>query len=119
MNLTHVDGLVDRLATASAVAWMLAYAASRGRKWIIENDREECFLQAAFLEQLQEARNVHVEGAAVLTGRKRQLLADSCGATVAHNVIFEFIAEVAKRSQHGIGRRLAESAERAIADVAA
>src|SRR5215471_1200454 len=119
MDLAHVDRLIHRLATASAVARMLAHAACRGRKRIVENDGEEGFFEAIFFEELQEPRNIHVQRAAILAGRKGEFFTDSGSATVAHDVIFELIAEVAKRGQYGIGCRLSEPTKRAIANVAA
>src|SRR5579872_5554893 len=39
MNLAHVHRLIDRLAAAAAVAWMLAYAPGGRGKRVVENDR--------------------------------------------------------------------------------
>ena len=69
--------------------------------------------------ELEEARNVHAQRATVFAGRERQFLADAGAAAMRNDVVFVLIAEVAHGGEHGIGRGLAEAAERALADVAA
>ena len=55
----------------------------------------------------------------VLARRERQFFADAGSASLRDDVIFELIAEVPHRCQHRVRRRLAQPAQRALADVAA
>ena len=112
-------GFIDRLPAAALVAGMLAHAPGRSRQRIVQDHGVERVFQPALLVELQEARNVHVQRAAVFAGRKRQLLADARLAAARHDVVFELLAEMAHRGQHGIGRGLPQPAQRAFADVAA
>src|SRR5689334_6308423 len=98
---------------------MLAYASGGRGQRIVENDGEERLFQISFLVELQEARDVHVQRAAVFAGRQRQLLADASGAAAGEDVVLELAAEMAQRGQHRIGRRLAQAAQRAVTNVAA
>ena len=116
MHLAHVDRLVDRLPAAAALAGMLADTAGGGRQRVVHDDRFERVLQPPFLVQLQEARDVHVQRTTVLARRERQTLANAGAAALRADVVLEFVAEVAQRGQHGVGRGLAETAERGVAD---
>ena len=119
MHLAHVDRVVHRLAAAALVARMLADPAGRTGQRVVHDDGLERFLQPAFLVELQEARDVHVQRAAVLAGRQRQFGADAGHAAMGDDVVFELLAEVPHGGQHRVGRRLAQAAQRAVADVAA
>ena len=119
VHLAHVHHFVEGLAAAAIVAGMLADPARGGGQGIVENHRLEGVFKAAFLVELEEARNVHAQRATVFAGRQRQLLADTGAAAVGHDVIFILLAEVADGGQHGIGRGLAKAAERTLADHAA
>ena len=70
----------------------------------------------SFLVELQEARNVHVQRTTVLARRQCQILTNAGVAALLADVVLEFVAEVAQRGQHGVGRGLAETAERRVAD---
>ena len=110
---------VERLAAAAIVAGMLADAARGCGQRIVEDHGLESVFQPALLIKLEEARNVHAQRATVLAGREGQLLADAGAAAMRDDVVFVLLAEVAHGGEHGIGRRLAEPAERTLADHAA
>ena len=116
MHLPHVDRLVHGLPPAPALARMLTNASGRGRQWVIHDDRFERIRQASLLIELQEARNVHVERTAVLARCKREILTHAGPAALGADVVLEFVAEMAQRSQHRVRCRLAEPAERGVAD---
>ena len=99
VNLTHVDRLVDRLAAAPVVARMLADAAGGSRQRIVHDDRFEGVGQAAFLVELQEARDVHVQRTAVLARRQGQILAHAGVAALRPDMVLELVAEMAQRGQ--------------------
>ena len=88
-------------------------------KRVVEDDGFECVFEAAFLEELKEARNVHAQRATVFAGREGKFLADAGAAAMGDDVVFVLLAEVANGGEHGIGRGLTEAAERALADHAA
>ena len=116
MHLAHIHHFVERLATASVITRMLTDPSSRSGQGIVENHRLECIFQPALLIKLKKARNVHPQRATVLARRKREFLADACAATMGNDVVFVFLAEVAHGGEHGIGCRLAQRAERALAN---
>ena len=80
----------------------------------------ERVLEPALLVELQEARDVHVQRAAVLARRERQVLAHAGAAALGADVVLELVAEVAHAwSAAGLGARLPQAAERGVADHAA
>ncbi len=119
MDLAHVDHFVEGLAAAAVVAGMLADAARGCGQRVVENHGLECVFEAAFLEELEEARNVHAQRATVFAGREGEFLADAGAAAMGDDVVFVLFAEVADGGEHGIGRGLAEAAERTLANHAA
>ena len=60
-------------------AGMLADAPGRAGQRIVQNHRLERILHPAFLIELEEARDVHVQRTAVLAGGESQLRADAGG----------------------------------------
>ncbi len=111
MDFAHVDGLVERGATATLLARMLADAARGGRQRIVEHHQLEGVIEPVFLEQLEVAGDVHVEGTGILARREHQRLADARPASPLADVFFVFVAEISQRGQRRIRRRLAESAQ--------
>ena len=98
---------------------MLAHPARGRRQRIVHDDGEKRVLQPVLFVQLQEPRNVHVQRATVFAGRKRQFFAHAGLAAPRHDVVLELVTEMPQRGQYRIGRGLAQSAQRAIANVAA
>lgn len=116
VHVAHVDGLVEPGAAAAVVAGVLADAASGGRQRVVEHHGEEGLLQPVFLEQLEAARDVHVQRAGVLAGADGELLADARAAAARADVVFELVPEVPHGRQHRVRGRLAEAAQRGVAD---
>ena len=98
---------------------MLADSPRGGGKGIVHDDGFERILEAMLLVEFKEARNVHVQRAAVFARRKRQLFADAGGTAMRHDVILEFVAEMTQGGEDGIRRGLAKSTKRAFTNVAA
>ena len=119
MYLAHVDRFVDGMAAAAVIARVLADAAGGGGQRVVHHHGNESVFQALLLEELQEARDVHVQRATVFARGQRQVFADSRAAALGANVIFEFVPEMAHGGEHGIGRALAQAAQGSIADHAA
>ena len=119
MHLAHVHHFVEGLAAAAVVAGMLADAARGCGQRVVENHGLEGVFEAAFLVELEEARNVHAQRATVFARREREFLADAGAAAMSDDVVFVLFAEVADGGEHGVGRGLAEAAERTLADHAA
>ena len=116
-RMLTASSIVCRRQRLSHGCWQTRPGGCRQR--IVEDHRFERVLETALLVELQEARNVHVQRATVLARRERQLVAHSCLAASRNNVIFELLAEVPHRGEHGVGRGLSQTAERAVANVAA
>ena len=104
------------LTAAAIVARMLTNAARRSRQRIVHDDRFKRVLEPAFLVELEEARDVHVQRTAVLARRQRQVLTDAGAAALGLDVVLEFVVEVAQRGEDRIRRSLAEPAQRRVAD---
>ena len=119
MHFAHVHDFIEGLAAAAIIAGMLADAARRGGQGIVEDHRLEGVVETARAVEREEARNVHAQRTTVLAGRQRQLLADAGAAAMRDNVVFVLVAEVANGGEHGVGRGLAEGAERTVANHAA
>ncbi len=66
MHFAHVDRAIDGAAAAAVVAGVLAHTPGGRGQGIVEHYRLERVVQPAFLKELQEARNVHVQRTAVL-----------------------------------------------------
>src|SRR5579883_2646420 len=118
MKFTHVYRFVCCLATATSVARMLAHPPRRGRQRIVHNYRKECVFSSTFSLKLQETRDIHVQRTTVFAWRDGQLFADTCCTTSAEDVIFKLVPEVAHRGQHRVGSGLAQTAQRAVANIA-
>ena len=112
VDFAHVDGFVQRGATATLFAGILADAARGGRQGIIEQHQLEGVVEPVFLEQLEVAGDVHVQRAGVLAGREHQRLANARPASPLADVFFVFVAEISERGQRRVRRGLAESAQR-------
>ena len=99
-----------RLTAAAIIAGMLADAARGCGQGVIEDDGFKGFFQPAFLVELQEARNVHVQRATILAGGQRQFLANARAATMGAQMIFKFMTEVPHSGEHRVGGRLPQPA---------
>ena len=119
MHVAHVHGFVYGGAAATVVAGVLADASRRGRQWVVQDDRKERVLYPPFFVELEEARDVHVQRAGILAGRKGQVLAYAGAAALGHDVVFELVPEVAQARQNRIWGARAEGTQRSVADHAA
>ena len=116
MHLAHVDRLVDGLTPAAVVARMLADPAGRGRQRIVHDHGQEGVVEPPLLVELEEARDVHVQRAAVLARRQDEVLADAGAAALGPDVVLELVVEMAQRGEERVRRGLPERAERRVAD---
>ena len=116
VHLAHVDARIQRAPPAAVVAGVLADAAGGGGQRVVHHHGFERLLDAAFLVELQEARDVHVQRATVLARRQRQVVAHAGAAAFGADVVLELVAEVAHGGQQRVGRGLSEAAERGVAD---
>ena len=98
---------------------MLAHAPRRGRQRVVEDHRKERVLGPLLLVQLQEARDVHVQRAGVLARRESQVFAHAGAAALRQDVVFKLLPEMAQTGENGVGRALAEAAQRGVSDHAA
>ena len=119
MHLAHVDDFVEGLAAAAIVAGCWQTRPVEAGKGLSRMTDSKASSRRPSAVEREEAGNVHAQRATVLAGREREFLADAGAAAVGDNMVFVFVAEVADGGEHGIGRGLAERAERAVADHAA
>src|SRR5579863_3182616 len=95
---------------------MLTDAAGGSGKRIIEKNRLKSILEAAFLEQLKEARNVHTERTAILARGYGEFLAHPGPAPFCEDMVLVFIPEMSQCRQDRIRCRLAKTAQGARAN---
>ena len=83
---------------------------------IVPADHLQRFVEPARGGQRVVARHIHTDRADSLAGRRAQTLADHARTVLVLDVRVVFVAEVADRGKHGVGRRLAQSAEGRVFD---
>ena len=116
VHVAHVHGLVDGGAAAAVVAGVLAHPARGGRQRVVQDHRQERVLDALFLVQLEEPRDVHMQRAGVLARRERQVLAHAGAAALRQDVVFELVPEVAHAREDRVRRAGPQGAERGVTD---
>ena len=79
---------------------MLTDPTGGGRQRVIHDHRFKRVVQPVLLVQLKEARNVHVNWAAVLAWRQGEIAADAGATAFGADVVLELVAEMTQRGQY-------------------